>query len=746
MKLVIVESPSKRETIQHLLETLYPQETWRVEASIGHICCMGDGGIENTGIVITEHEVRIQYQPNGKRGADTIQKLRKLATQAEEILLATDDDREGESISWHLLREVCADRPYGRIVCHEITENGVLHAFAHQRHLNSNLVDSQRTRQGMDRLIGYTVSPILIRLNQGRSAGRVQSAALRLIANRHYEIQQFKPVPYWVLSSTYQEGFTATYMGLVDTQKAVITAIDQMESVGSLTDDRRAEFDDAADGSEPRPNEIGRIFNKGDTDRLLRVARYNPHIVMDVEHRESKRNAPPPLTTSAMQQVASVKLGFSGEKTMQIAQSLFEGVTLPDGSHHGLITYHRTDSVFLAKEFCAAVQAWLMEEGRGCLVPSTHRQYQDKKGAQGAHEAIRPVNVALTPDLLKPCLSSEQFGLYQLIWSRAVASQCKPAIVIKSQITIQAGQTLWQAQGTVLESAGYTHFWANIDEDVELPAVRKDQQLDVLNIQQSERRTLAPDHFSEARLIQTLERLGIGRPSTYASIVKTLLQRQYIEKKGKLLNPTTLGLTVDTALLQYFPELVQAEFTARMEETLDKIAEGEVTWERYLSHFYFKYLTPALLRAKQEIKSRYNQSEVPCPKCSSNLVKLPSKFKNAPKPYYLRCMADGCDCILVWNASLSAWVAWQKAAEKAMQTPGKLTDFCCQVCSSPLEIHEFSLEGKTKNLLRCSAHHSRSDHRQEVYFQSSRGGYWNPNSKKEPSTGCPSRPKVKAHS
>jgi len=736
MRLVIVESPNKRQTIQSLLQKLYPSVQWLVEASVGHICQLADEGEDNTGIFISERGVSMQYAPNGKRGKEVIQKLKKLAKEAEIVILATDDDREGESISWHLHREILGDRPYERVVYHEITEKGIREAFETKRELNFNLIDSQRTRQAIDRLIGYKVSPVLIQLNRGRSAGRVQSAALRLVASREQQITSFVPVPYWALSTVYQEGFTSRYTGLISAKKAVDTAIDQLRSVGTLADDRRLEFDDASDGTEPDEEVVGRVGSKEDAERLCRVARQSPHTVIEVGGKEVKKSPPPPLTTSAMQQVASVRFGFPSEKTMQVAQSLFEGVELPNGEHHGVITYHRTDSVSLSGEFCESVRAWLLKQNRGCLIPEKVPVYRDKKGAQGAHEAIRPVDVALTPEVMESYLSAEQLRLYSLIWNRAIASQCKPAVLEKTQILIQAGQTLWQLRGTLLQSAGYTYYWKNVGEDVELPILNVGQQLNVKSVSHAEKKTQPPSRFTEAKLIQSLERLGIGRPSTYASIMQTLRNRQYLAEKNKVLMPTKVGLETDTALQEYFPELIQPEFTSRMEESLDRIAAGEMPWERYLSQFYFKYLIPALVRAGQAVRDSYQKSDVPCPKCNQLLVQLPSKWKNAPKPYYLRCMESSCDAVLVWNVGLENWVLWQKGAERAVKKPepGKLTDYCCQVCGGPLGEHEFSLEGKTKKLLKCSVNPNRPDHQKEVYFQSGFGGFWNPHSQKEPST------------
>jgi len=438
MKLLIVESPNKTKTISGFLGS-----GWSVKASVGHITELASDGEDNLGFDITKSGVSCRYVPRGDRGAKVIKDLRALAQKADIVYLATDPDREGESISWHLKEQLgLKEGRYRRITYTQITEAAVKAAIAQSRDLDMDLVSAQFARQTLDKLVGFKASRLVQRASAGqaRSAGRVQSAALHIVCQREREIKEFKPVPYWSVQTEYEEGFKAFYLG------AEARSAEVEEEVVD-------ESADPADGQQAQESQ--RVASQSDADRIVAIAQSNPHQVVEFVGTEGKKSPPPPLTTSALQQVAGVRYGYSSEQVMKLAQELFEGVDLPDGSRHGAITYHRTDSTSLAPEFCDEVRRWL-QENHPDIVPAKAKTFKDKDGAQGAHEAIRPVEVKFTPDAMRPHLTEPQHNVYTLIWQRAIASQCAPATFDKSRVVIQAGATYWEARGSVLKSPGFT--------------------------------------------------------------------------------------------------------------------------------------------------------------------------------------------------------------------------------------------------------------------------------------------------
>jgi DNA topoisomerase I len=724
MKLFLVESPNKCSTIRHILGSGY-----KVEASIGHITTLARDGEDNLGFDISRTGIECRYIPNGDRGSDVIKKLRKLAKDADEVLIATDPDREGESIAWHIKEQICQGKPYRRVTYTQITESAIKAAIASARTIDDALVDAQKARQCLDKLVGFKLSGLVQRANAGKSAGRVQSAALHILCKREREIKGFKPTPYWSIQSQYGEGFRAYYLG--SDQSAVNSS--QEDEVGA---------DDATDPSASSQAESSRVLSEQEAKRIVEIAQANSHQVIEFSGKQAQKAPPPALTTSALQQVVGVKYGFSSDQTMKYAQELFEGMKLPDGSTHGAITYHRTDSVELSPEFCESVREWLSQHEPD-LVPAKATKHKTKEGAQGAHEAIRPVDVSFTPDVMKNYLSEPQLKVYTVIWQRAVASQCASAQLEKSKAVIKAGSTLWEARGSVLKSPGYTRIWGNLGDDSQLPQLQDGQSLSVQKVWHEAKKTSPPGRYSEPSLVQTLERLGIGRPSTYASIMKTLKDREYVKLEKKMMVPTAAGMKVDECLIEVFPAVTDNKFTATMEAQLDAISEGKRNWEEYLIKFNFEFFQPALAKQGAEVIARsQKKSEVKCPGCNKPLTERmfrdPSKLKDLPKDYYLIC-TEGCqDMILFWNRQLDDWVQKGREPQKLEVTPGKPTEFICQVCGKPLEEYAYQKEGQTKTMLRCSDATARrqADHKDEVYFKGKKG-YWNFAREAEPTTEPP---------
>jgi DNA topoisomerase I len=575
--LLIVESPNKCATLKKILGA-----GWMVEASVGHITALALDGEDNLGFDITESGVKCRYVPNGDRGKSVIKKLKAAAQKADAIYLATDPDREGESISWHLAEFVCGRKPLHRVTYTQITEAAVKAAIANPRKIDMDLVRAQNARQCLDKLVGYKLSRIVQQANAGKSAGRVQSAALHIVCVRERQIKEFKPVPYWSLQTEYAEGFKAAYLGTEVSQEVEVeVAIDEAA--------------DPMEGNEESASK--RISSQQEAERIVAIAQASRHEVVEFSGKRSQKSPPPPLTTAALQQAAGVKYGFSSDQVMKIAQELFEGMTLPDGSQHGAITYHRTDSIDLSPEFCDEVQQWLSAHHLE-LVPAKATKHKNKDGAQGAHEAIRPIDVRFTPETMRSCLNEAQLKVYALIWQRAVASQCAPAELDKSRAVIKAGSTFWEARGSVLRAPGYTKVLGGLGGDVELPQVREKQILTVIKVSSEAKKTSPPGRFSEPQLVQIMERLGVGRPSTYASIMKTLREREYVRVEKKKLVPTASGWKVDETLARVFPAIVDVKFTAKMESALDNIAGGKTEWERYLMVFHFDFFLPALEKTR----------------------------------------------------------------------------------------------------------------------------------------------------
>ncbi|MEL6381568.1 MAG: type IA DNA topoisomerase, partial [Cyanobacteria bacterium J06626_18] len=579
----------------------------------------------------------------------------------------------------------------------------------------------------------YVVWP----LNTGaKSMGRVQSATLHLLCVREREIQTFTPQDYWSVWVTYQEGFKAFYRRRPTAQRR-----------HSDTDKREA----AAAKDTP---ESDRITTQVEADRLVAIASTSSHQVVTVEGKTTHQSPPPPFITSTLQQSAGSKLRFNPDKTMKVAQSLYEA---------GHITYMRTDSVVLSAPFRTAVRNYLSQHAP-TNVPQQTAKHRSAKGAQAAHEAIRPTDVNRTPQQLQGTVSADAAQLYELIWNRAVASQCCPARLRKTRLVTQSGEAFWEARGQVVEFAGYTRYWNNLSADAQLPTLQPNQPLQLQQAQAEPKQTQPPPRYTEPKLVQLMERQGIGRPSTYAPTIKTLRTRTYVQLvKGKL-QPTDLGLTLDAALEKLLPDLIQPAFTAQMEAELDAIATGQKEWQAYLTGWYQNYFAPALDQARLKLgtemsrdlvhpnatkrsptsdseltpaSSRSHQaiaqaapktgksskSQVPCPKCGQIMSKVPSRSKKLKAKHFLKCESPGCGTVMFWNTSKKAYEL--PYAQRAL-APEAFTDYPCPSCGAFLVRHCYQKEGKSKVMLRCSVPENRRGKCQDVAFFESRDGFWSP--------------------
>lgn len=596
MKLLIVESPGKLKTLRKILG---PE--WILEASVGHTTELAHDGNKKLGFDLNGNEVITRYIPRGPRGKQVLSHLRQAVKRADEVYLAMDPDREGEAIAWHLVEQLKL-RKFVRVSYTQITASAVQAAIAKPRKLDYPLVHAQRARQCLDKLVGYEVSPLLWNSSGGKSAGRVQSATLHLICERERERLRFKPQDYWTLHSLYTEGFTAIYEPL---RSGSLGAGVEAQNLGANGSDSSSGAAGAAihapTAGLPSGAEIesaaSRVSSLEEAKRIEALAKQHPHIVTEVLDREEKRLPPAPFITSSLQQMANVRLRLSPQQTMKIAQELYEGV---GGS--GLITYMRTDAVTLSPEFIADARKWLSANAPQVLAekPPTFRTSAQ---AQGAHEAIRPTDVSKTPESLRSSLSADQFRLYEMIWSRAVASQCKAATLSKGRVVIEAGPTRWVARRSSVIEEGYLLFWKNTEDDQILPDVRKGQRLNLKAIKTDKKSTQPPPRYSEAKLIQLMEKLGIGRPSTYASTVATLKDRDYAFLDKNVIAPTALGMLTDDVLMKAMPDIVNIEFTAKMETSLDQIAEGKIEWQGFLCNWNSSYLQAALSTARRTLSN-----------------------------------------------------------------------------------------------------------------------------------------------
>lgn len=588
--LVIVESPTKSKTIEKFLGKNYT-----VKASMGHLRDLPKSTLGVTFLPDEEHANEFEPKYINIRGkGDLIKALKTEAKKADKVLLATDPDREGEAISWHLAFILGIDPTSAcRIEFHEITAAAVKDAIKHPRCIDMDMVDAQQARRILDRIVGYQLSPLLWRkIRKGLSAGRVQSVATKIVADRDREIEDFVPVEYWTLSAKLREG-----------------------SKGQL-------FEAEAVKYKGKKLELHNEAEARAAEEALSKADY---IVSDAVKKERKRHPVPPFTTSSMQQEANKKLNFSAKKTMMLAQQLYEGVSLGKTSV-GLITYMRTDSVRLAEVAIAEIRDYIKQNIGSEFCPAKENHYSTKKNAQDAHEAIRPTSVMRTPAEMQKYLTNDQLKLYTLIWNRVVASQMTDAVYDVTTLTIDAADYQLRATGSVLKFPGFLQLHSKYDDkekDSKVPYVEPGSKLLLYKLMPAEQHfTEPPAHFTEATLIKELEEKGIGRPSTFAPTIVTLLTRGYVVKEAKKLLVTELGIMTVDMLTEYFKGLINIGFTAQMEEKLDEVAEKKHTKDEVLSEFYgpFKKDLDHAGVAIPIVAIPLEVSDVPCDKCNDGTM------------------------------------------------------------------------------------------------------------------------------
>jgi len=591
--LIIVESPAKTRTLKNFLGGAY-----NVEASMGHVRDLPKSKLG----VDVENRFEPQYVAIPER-RDVIKKLKEAAKNAEVVYLASDPDREGEAIAWHLQQALQLSNAR-RIQFNEITETAVREALQHAHEINADLVNAQQARRVLDRLVGYKLSPLLWRkIKKNLSAGRVQSVAVRLVCDREREIIAFVPVEYWSITAT-------------------------------LTPQEKEHLFDAK--LIQRNGEKLEIHNRQEADDLLKALEGATYTVANVKKSEKRRNPAPPFITSTLQQEASRKLGFSARRTMNVAQQLYEGIELGDAGHVGLITYMRTDSTRVAKEAQEEARAYITESYGASFVPAQPRQVT-RKGAQDAHEAIRPTSVHRHPDQLLKHLTSDQMKLYKLIWQRFVASQMAPAVFDVVTVDIKAGDMTFRATGSTVKFQGFMKVYTEGKDDAKLvadeempplPELSQGQILDMRKLTPQQHFTEPPPRYTEATLVRALEEKGIGRPSTYATIISTIQDRKYVELIERKFHPTELGFIVTDQLVKHFPEIMDVEFTAGIETKLDNVEEGSLDWVKLLSDFYgpFEKDLEEAQEKMERVKMEPKESDVVCPNCGKKMLIREGRF------------------------------------------------------------------------------------------------------------------------
>ncbi|HFR5544236.1 TPA: type I DNA topoisomerase [Streptococcus agalactiae] len=576
--LVIVESPAKAKTIEKYLGRNY-----KVVASVGHIRDLKKSSMS----IDFENNYEPQYI-NIRGKGPLINDLKKEAKKAKKVYLASDPDREGEAISWHLAHILDLDKEdRNRVVFNEITKDAVKNAFVEPRQINMDLVDAQQARRVLDRIVGYSISPILWKkVKKGLSAGRVQSVALKLIIDRENEIKAFQPEEYWTIDGSFKKGtrkFNATFYGL--------------------------------DGKKFK------LSNNEDVKTVLKRIKTDEFLVEKVEKKERRRNAPLPYTTSSLQQDAANKINFRTRKTMMIAQQLYEGLSLGTAGHQGLITYMRTDSTRISP--LAQNEATELITNRFGANYSKHgNKVKNASGAQDAHEAIRPSSVNHTPESIAKYLDKDQLKLYTLIWNRFIASQMTAAVFDTMKVNLTQNGVTFIANGSQVKFDGYMAVYNDTDKNKMLPDMEEGESVKKVNTNPEQHFTQPPARFSEASLIKTLEENGVGRPSTYAPTLETIQKRYYVKLAAKRFEPTELGEIVNSLIVEFFPDIVDVTFTAEMEEKLDEVEIGKEQWQKIIDEFY-KPFEKELAKAETEMEKIQIKDEpagFDCELCGSPMV------------------------------------------------------------------------------------------------------------------------------
>jgi len=705
--LVIVESPAKAKTINKFLG-----RDFAVKASMGHV---RDLPKKKLGVDEETFEPTYAVLPEKKK---TLAELKKAAKEVSEIFLASDPDREGEAICWHLKEELqkTSKAPFRRVLFNEITKRAVRAAFDHPREIDAHKVDAQQARRILDRLVGYKISPLLWeKVRRGLSAGRVQSVALRIICEREREIQAFESQEYWSVTGELAADEPPAFRAkLIKRDGKKVDLVSQAEVAAVL-----AELGWTLTGSEPVEGGDPRAVSV----TVERAGDAAPFTVVDVQAREKKKNPAPPFITSKLQQDAARQFGFPVNKTMRLAQGLYEGREVGDAGTVGLITYMRTDSTRVSDEALSAVRDYIGSVYGGEALPDKPRHFRSAKRAQEAHEAIRPTSLDYPPDSVKAHLGRDEFRLYQLIWNRFVASQMEAAVFDTTRADIEAGRFTFRATGSVLKSPGWLAVYhegkdedarteQNGDDDADaedrrLPPLREAQKLELQGLLPRQHFTQPPPRFTEATLVKELEENGIGRPSTYATIIGTIANREYVSKDGRRLLPTDLGFLVNDLMVESFADIVEVGYTARLEEELDQIEDGSLNWIDALREFQSKFQVD-LERARKEMRN-VKQEAIPtdqtCEKCGKPMVIKWGRFgKFLACSGYPDCKntreANGADSSVVERSEMPAAAKTAKVRVKAEPNPIEEEAEPCEKCGQAMVLRR----GRYGPFLACSAY------------------------------------------
>ncbi len=677
-KLVIVESPTKQRTISKILGN-----DFIVRSSFGHV---RDLPAKDIGVDIDNQFTPTYVEVDRPTSKRNIAELKTLAKTAGEIYLATDPDREGEAIAWHLVELLKLPKGrYQRIFFHEITPDAIKESFAHARGIDDNLVNAQQARRILDRIVGYKLSPLLWKkITSGLSAGRVQSVAVRLLAERAKEIAEFTEQEYFTLEAQFEKP-TLKPLFWARVLKYQGKNVEQTKTYKLFAEDYKVKTS---------------VFDK--PEKLAPVSdllRQGPNKVVKVEKKEVKQKPKPPFITSTLQQDAANKLGFSSQKTMQIAQHLYEGISV-EGQTFGLITYMRTDSFNVSKLMQEQTKKFIATTYGPQFVPAKANIYKSKvMGAQEAHESIHPTDVRRTPQNMKPFLDTDQYKLYELIWRRFVASQMADAVFNTVTIDIAAKdekECLLRASGRTIKFEGYLSVYKAPEDDAKdednsssalLPELNEGDELKLAEIKTKPHKTTPPPYYNEASLIKTLEKHGIGRPSTYAPTIKNILDRKYIARQAKSnkLVATDLGITVTNSLKDFFKEIMDLSYTAGVEEQLDKVAEGGEKWVDLLSGFYDNFKKELALAEQGMQRPVAQETDEKCPVCGKMMLKKRSRFGE-----YLVCSDSTCK----GKVNLSS------SGEKIERVAPQETNEVCDKCGSPMVIRS----GRRGKFMACSAY------------------------------------------
>ncbi len=646
LKLIIVESPAKAKTIKNFLSKEY-----EVIASKGHI---RDLPKNRFGIKIDNETINAEYRISEDSTA-TVKQIQELAKKSDTIYIATDEDREGEAIGWHIAHAIDKDPAVlPRIVFHEITKSAITHALETPRTIDMDRVNAQQARRLLDRIVGYKLSPLLAsKIQKGLSAGRVQSSTLKIVVDREREIRAFVPEEYWSIDTLFKPDIDAAL------------ALFEGEKIDKLT-----------------------IKTGDEAKRIVETIKGEAFRVGEIETKERKSSTPPPFMTSTLQQAASSQLSFSPKKTMMVAQALYEGVKTPEGTS-GVITYMRTDSLNLAAEAVEAAREAILSRYGKAYLPENPKVYVKKaKGAQEAHEAIRPTMLSFTPEIAASYLKPDEIKLYRLIYNRFLACQMNDARFEQQSITFESPKAQFRATGRKLLFDGFYRVTGSDDKDKLLPTLNTGDAIEIQSITPEQHFTEPPSRYSEASLIKKLEAEGIGRPSTYAPTISTLQARNYIEIEKRAIMPTEIAFTVTELLEKHFEEIVDASFTANMEETLDEISESGKSWHKILLDFYYPFIEK-IEAGKTNIESLKMAKPLGrnCPQCGSELLLRSGRYGE-----FIACSGFP-------KCKYTEQVEGEKKEGESSE-PEETTEEVCDKCGAPMVVKN----GRNGKFLACSAY------------------------------------------